>query len=257
MEETHTGIGAVPTRKLRRAVVIALIGAIAAAFSVLAVLLAGAGNRAGWWDYRMALTILRWAAWCGLGSAVVSTIGGVLAMPGNPPRLVPLLAIAGVVAGSLVFAVPWSYQARGAPPIHDITTDTANPPRFVDVLPLRKNAPNRVDYEGAAVAAQQQKAYPDIASAKVPFAPAQAFERSLDIAKALGWEIVAAVPAEGRIEATDTTLFMGFKDDIVIRVRPDGAGSRVDVRSVSRVGRGDFGANAKRIHAFLKRLPSA
>jgi uncharacterized protein (DUF1499 family) len=184
-------------------------------------------------------------------------IGGILAIPGAPPRRIPLLAVAGVVAGSLVFAIPWSYQARGAPPIHDITTDTANPPRFVDVLPLRKSAPNRVDYEGAAVAAQQHKAYPDIAPARLSLTPSAALERALAVAKSLGWEIVAAVPAERRIEATDTTRFMGFKDDIVIRVTPDGAGSRVDVRSVSRVGRGDFGANATRVRAFLKRLQGA
>jgi uncharacterized protein (DUF1499 family) len=155
-----------------------------------------------------------------------------------------------------VFALPWSYQARARelPPIHDISTDTVNPPRFVDVMPLRRNAPNRTDYEGAGVAAQQQKAYPDIATAKLRLAPAQAFDRSADIARSLGWEIVAAVPAEGRIEATDTTLFMGFRDDIVIRIVPEGAGSRVDLRSVSRVGRGDFGTNAKRVRAFLKRL---
>ena len=85
---------------------------------------------------------------------------------------------------------------------------------------------------------------------------AEAFARSLRTAQALGWEIVAAVPAEGRIEATDTTLLFGFKDDVVIRVTGDGPGSRVDVRSASRVGRSDFGTNARRVRAYLDRLQS-
>ena len=74
--------------------------------------------------------------------------------------------------------------------------------------------------------------------------------------RALGWEIVASVPAEGRIEAIDTTLLFGFKDDVVIRVAADAAGSRVDIRSASRVGRSDFGTNARRVRAFIEKLRS-
>jgi len=247
-----------PTSKsaLRSFAAVALLGAGGAAFCVLAILLAGEGNRSGWWDDRFAFGVLRWAAWGGLASALIALIGGTLSMPGGPPRSVPLAAIAGVVLGSLVFAIPWAYQERGrdAPPIHDITTDTANPPRFVAVLPLRKNAPNSTDYAGAALAEQQRNAYPDIAPARLAVPPGDAFERASSAARALGWEIVAMVPGEGRIEATDTTFFLGFTDDIVIRVAPDGAGSRIDVRSVSRTGRSDFGSNARRVRAFLRRL---
>ena len=81
-----------------------------------------------------------------------------------------------------------------------------------------------------------------------------AFIRAERAARAQGWEMVAVVPAEGRIEATETTRWFGFKDDVVIRVRPAAAGSRVDVRSVSRVGRGDVGTNARRVRAFLEAL---
>ncbi len=242
------------TSRVRGTAIIAVIGALVAVLCVLAVLVAGIGNRSGWWDYRVALRILSWSAWTGPVAAVVAALGGTLSMPGHPPRRVTVLAIVGVVLGTLVFAVPWAYLSSGAPLINDITTDTANPPHFVDVLPLRRSAPVRTDYGGDAVAAIQHKAYPDIAPARLPVAPTQAFERALDAARSLGWDIVAAVPAEGRIEATDTTRFMGFMDDVVIRVTPDGAGSRVDVRSLSRVGGGDFGTNAGRIRAFLKRL---
>jgi uncharacterized protein (DUF1499 family) len=240
---------------LRAPVAIALAGFALAALSVLAVLVAGWGNRAGWWDYRVALGTVPWAAGIGLGAAIVAAIGGTLAMPGGPPRRVSVLAIAGVIIGSLAFAIPWAYQARvgGTPRINDITTDPVNPPRFVDVAPLRGKATVKLDYGGEDVAAQQHEAYPDIAPAKLPLPPAQAFERALGTARSLGWEIVAAVPAEGRIEATDTT-FMGLKDDVVIRVLAEDGGSRVDVRSLSRVGRNDRGKNAQRVREFLKRL---
>jgi uncharacterized protein (DUF1499 family) len=84
--------------------------------------------------------------------------------------------------------------------------------------------------------------------------PAEAFARAERAARAMGWQIVAVAPEAMRIEATDTTLFFGFKDDIVIRVRPSEHGSVVDMRSLSRVGTSDVGVNAKRIRAFLARL---
>jgi uncharacterized protein (DUF1499 family) len=229
---------------------LALTGACLAGLCATAALLAGLGHRVGWWDYRTGFSILRWSAWGGLAAGGASLFGLIA------PARARVLAAAGLLVGLSVFIVPWSYLHRRpeGPPIHDITTDTANPPRFVAVLPLRKDATNTADYEGPAAAAQQQRAYPDIAPLRLAVPPHEAFARSLNVAKALGWDIVAAVPGEGRIEATDTTLFFGFKDDIVIRIAPSGDGSRVDVRSVSRVGRSDLGANAKRVRAFLAGL---
>jgi uncharacterized protein (DUF1499 family) len=80
------------------------------------------------------------------------------------------------------------------------------------------------------------------------------FDRAVSAARKLGWHVVAAAPAEGRLEATDTTRWFGFKDDVVVRIAPAADGSRVDVRSVSRVGRSDLGTNARRIRAFLREL---
>ena len=79
----------------------------------------------------------------------------------------------------------------------------------------------------------------------------------VEVARGRGWEIVAAVPEEGRLEATDRTRWFGFRDDIVVRVRSDGPGTRVDVRSVSRVGRSDLGTNARRIRGFMDALRTA
>jgi len=254
VEETATLAGPSSPGPLRARGAMAYVGAAAAALAVLAVLAGGWGNRAGWWDYRVALGVLRWAAWIGLGAAVVAAIGGSLAVAQGPARRVTLVAIAGVILGSLLFGVPWAYTAKRAAPINDITTDTVDPPRYVDIAPLRAGAPVKLDYGGEEIAAQQRNAYPDIAPVHLNVSRDQAFERALAAAKSLGWTIAGTAPAEGRIEATDSTLFMGFTDDIVVRVQTEGAGSRVDVRSHSRVGRGDFGTNAKRVRAFLARV---
>lgn len=226
-----------------------------AAAAALAALVSGPGNRFGWWDYRVAFDVLRWGAWGGATGAALSLVALALAAR-HAMRRSAVVAVIGLTAGALAFALPWQARsrARDVPPIHDITTDTADPPRFVAVLALRKGAPNGVQYEGEKVASQQRKAYPDIAPLVLPVPPAAAFERCLAAARALGWDIVAAAPGDLRIEATDTTPFFGFKDDIVLRITPSGAGSRVDVRSVSRVGRSDLGVNARRVRAFLAQL---
>jgi uncharacterized protein (DUF1499 family) len=226
--------------------VVALAVAAAALFLLLA---AGPGTRFGWWDFRTGLGLLRWVAYGGIAGAALGLLGLVL----GGARVAAGIAL---VVGLAAFAVPWTFQrrARSVPPIHDITTDTDDPPRFVAVLPRRAGAANAPEYEGAKVAAQQKVAYPDIAPITLPDPPERAFERALAAARSLGWEIVAAEPTQGRIEATDTTRWFGFKDDVVIRVRPAGAGSRVDVRSESRVGRSDVGANAARIRRFRSAL---
>jgi uncharacterized protein (DUF1499 family) len=156
--------------------------------------------------------------------------------------------------------VPWQFlrQAKSVPPIHDISTDTDDPPQFVAVLPLRGTTSNSVVYGGDSIARQQHAAYPDIKPLDLNVPSAQAFDHALAAAQAMGWAIVAADSSAGRIEATATTKWFGFKDDVVIRVRANegGTGSRVDVRSVSRVGRSDIGTNAARIRAYLLRLTS-
>ena len=223
--------------------------------SALAALLSGLGHRWGWWDYRLGFAVLKWAAWVGVAGMALSLIGCIASGAAGLKRGL-FLGLAGIVIGALSFGLPWSMrsQAQGLPPIHDITTDTANPPRFVAILPLRKNAPNSADYGGDKIAGLQKKDYPDIAPLVMEAPPGAAFDRALSAARALGWEIVAAEPGENRIEATATTLMFGFKDDVVIRITPAGRGSRVDVRSVSRVGRSDLGTNARRIRGFLKSL---
>jgi uncharacterized protein (DUF1499 family) len=152
--------------------------------------------------------------------------------------------------------IPWSWKQRAdrVPPIHDITTDLADPPAFEAVLPLRQDAPNPSEYGGDSIAAQQREAYPDLGPLTLDLPLDAAFRRAQEAARDMGWEIVDSDPARGRIEATATTPWFGFKDDVVVRVRPEDGGSRVDVRSVSRVGRSDVGTNARRIREYLEEL---
>ena len=144
--------------------------------------------------------------------------------------------------------------AGGAPPIHDITTDTNDPPLFVDILPLRAGARNSAAYGGSEIAALQHAAYGDIVPVDLAIPVAAAFERALATANAMGWAIVATDSSAGRIEATATTRVFRFKDDVVIRIRPRDGGSRLDIRSVSRIGSSDLGKNASRIREFMVHL---
>jgi uncharacterized protein (DUF1499 family) len=229
--------------------VLALVVGVAA---VAAVLLAGPGSRMGWWSFRTGLTVvLRWAAYLGIAALVLALVALVM---GGLRAVAAVALLAGL--GGLVPPLMFQRTVKSVPPIHDITTDTDNPPPFVAVVAKREGASNPIEYGGPEVAAQQHTAYPDVKPVTLSDPPARAFDRALEAARGQGWEIVASVPAEGRIEATDTTRFFGFKDDVVVRVKPEGAGSRVDVRSLSRVGRSDVGKNASRIRAYLHALGS-
>ncbi len=218
--------------------------------------LAGFGSRMDLWHFRTGFAILKWAAYGGLAAAVVSLAGIVLT--GKRGYLHGVVyGLAGIIIGGAVFAMPlrMRMQVAKVPPIHDITTDIVQPPQFVAILPLRKDAPNLPVYGGPEIALKQRSAYPDIQTLLLNTTAPQAFEQALAAARAMGWQIVAEVPQEGRIEATDTTFWFGFKDDIVVRVTAaDEHRSMVDVRSVSRVGRSDVGKNAARIRAYLRRI---
>jgi len=232
-----------------------ILGAILALVSALTLLAAPVGYNTGVLPLRTALiTLLTWSAYGGVAAAVVSLSGLVLALrrPRSERRGV-WLATASMLIGVTLVAVPGRFRmGPPTPPIHDISTDTQDPPQFVAVLPLRVNAPNPTQYGGEKIASQQRAAYPDIQPLILNIPPAQAFERALAAVHEMGWQLVAADPATGRIEATDTTFWFRFKDDVVIRIRPtQGGGSRIDVRSLSRLGVGDVGTNAKRIRAYL------
>lgn len=236
---------------------IATLGFALAVLAAIGAVKAGFFTRADLWTFRTGFQILKWAAWGGLAAAVVSLAGIAAAFVGPGPRGRALvLGALGLAIGVVVAWVPWTWKQRAesVPPIHDITTDTVDPPLFEAILPLRADAPNPSEYGGDSIAAQQREAYPELGPLTLAEPPGRAFLRALEAARDMGWEIVESDPDRGRIEATDTTFWFGFEDDVVVRVRPEGAGSRVDVRSVSRVGRSDVGTNARRIEDYLETL---
>ena len=228
-------------------------------FALLAaatLVVAGFGARFGVWDYRLGLQLVRWSEYTGLATIALALIG--LVIPRWRRGGVPLL-VATLVIGACVAWFPWQWvqSARSVPSINDITTDTENPPAFVALVAARAGLSVPTAYPGSATAEQQKRGYPDIKPLPLSMPPADAFARALDAAKGMGWDIAATDAATGRIEATATTPWFGFRDDVVIRITPAPPGSRVDVRSVSRVGRGDFGTNAKRIRTYLEKLAHA
>lgn len=226
---------------------------LVAVVAAVLLLIAGPGARMGWWDFRAGFALMKYATFIGIGAAALAVIG--LLVPRVRRGGSGLLLFA-LVLGLAVAYVPWQGMrtARSVPPIHDISTDTLQPPAFVEVLPLRADASNPSVYPGTEVAEQQRAAYPDLQPLRLELGVDAAFDRALAAAGSMGWEIVAADKASGRIEATDTTFWFGFKDDVVVRVQGDGGSSVIDVRSVSRVGQSDVGKNAQRIRAYLAEI---
>ena len=236
---------------------------LALALAVIAVVLLALGPlgwRAGWWHFRFALlTLMPWAAYFGVAALIFAVVS--LLLGRSRIRLHEILmAILAFAVGGMIAYVPWHYDQirRTVPPIHDITTDPDNPPVFVAVLPLRKaDGGNSVTYEGAKIAELQRRAYPEIAPLTVTLAAPAAFNRAFEAARRMGWVIVAADEATGRIEASDRSRWFGFTDDIVIRITASGSSSRIDLRSSSRQGRSDFGVNATRVERYLALLRAA
>jgi uncharacterized protein (DUF1499 family) len=230
--------------------VLVVLVALAAGLALLA---SGPGYRLGVWPFRVGINLVRWSAYIGIAGTVLALVALVIprVRAGGAKWLAGALVVAGVTAG---FTGYWASRAYTVPRIHDITTDTENPPQLVATLPLRAGAENTAVYAGPKLAAEQKQGYPDIAPLMLATPPQAAFERAQAVAQQMGWNIVASDAAAGRLEATDTTAWFGFHDDIVVRVAAAPNGSRVDVRSVSRVGRSDIGTNAKRIRSFLEKL---
>jgi uncharacterized protein (DUF1499 family) len=225
----------------------AIIGAVLIPIGAL-------GTRLGIWPFTLGLLLLA----AGVLLAVVAVVLGVIALivvlsRGRTAERRPLY-IGLIVAGVVVAAMgPQMIAGRSVPAIHDITTDVADPPTFDVVTTLRGLGTNPLDYDAATLLKlheQQQAAYPDVETITSSGDVGESFDRALKVLTDMGLEIVNADREAGRIEATATSRWFGFKDDVVVRIRAAAAGSIVDLRSVSRVGIGDVGMNAKRIEAF-------
>ena len=163
-----------------------------------------------------------------------------------------------VALSAVALGLPLSMLSKGksVPPIHDISTDLINPPEFVAIAPLRADAPNPIAYAGEATAAQQRQGYPELKTLSYLQSKAELVNAVEQAATNLGWELANTDTSEGVVEATDTTMWFGFEDDVVVRITDIGNKRLVDIRSKSRVGGSDLGKNAERIHGFIKELDS-
>ncbi len=227
-----------------------ILAYLMAAVCILSVLLSGPLYKLGWWSFGSIFATLKITIPLGLFALVLLLIGRFSGAAGN----VALLVV--VVLGALLYLpVTQALQAKKLPYIHDISTDTSNPPEFSQAMrQARSEARNPAEYPGPETASQQATAYPDIQPITVAFPPAQVMARVKTYAASQDWQVVSSDAQT--LEATDTTFWFGFKDDVVIRLQPQGTGTRVDIRSKSRVGQSDIGKNAARIRAFSKALNS-
>ena len=229
-----------------------IIGLVA----LIAMLIQGPGYKAGWWDLGTSFFSVFPKVVIGGGIAILLGTIGFLG-----PKLIGeklnMLGILGILLGFSAAIVPISIKqtAGSLPLIHDITTDTNNPPQFVSTASLRTEKMNPASYD-PAIAPQQIDAYPDIKTIEINASRNVVLANALKTVESLGWELVDSKPVEGLIEATDTTSWFGFKDDVVIRVVQSGDKTLVDVRSKSRIGKSDLGANAERIRIFRDALVS-
>ena len=251
-----------------RPIIITLCG-LAALAAGLSVPGAALGYRFGILELGEAFTILRETAQPYVLVGLIA--GGIGVLASLAPRPTPLivLPVIGLVASGFAYYTPkkMGELVEANPFIHDISTDLENVPKFVAVAALRGEGDHPIAYEGTYdtrcgrgegdcdPAALQLEAFPDIRPVDLEASWDEAFEIAKRAAKSMGWELVDVNPEQGRIEATDTTFWFGFKDDIVVRLTDLGDGrTRIDVRSQSRIGQSDLGANARRVRSYLSKL---
>lgn len=203
-------------------------------------------------DLGLAFTSLRYGLFIAGAALILIILQIIIARKSVDWGSTSVFAVLALIA--VIMPLSMMSKASAVPPIHDITTDVTNAPEFVAIAPLRQDAPNPVAYEGGEVTRQQLDAYPEIQTVTLAEPVGEVFSAATAAVDAMGWELVEANNNTHTIEATDTTLWFGFKDDVVIRLTPEGDNTLVDVRSKSRVGQSDLGKNAERIMAFFEAL---
>tara|TARA_B110000858_G_scaffold115070_1_gene131535 strand:+ start:54808 stop:55617 length:810 start_codon:yes stop_codon:yes gene_type:complete len=237
----------------------------------LLTLSSAAGTWLGLWNFQRGFALLgtanqygQWLAWICLLIAVATFAASQFFKLKNSGKLVSLAAVGALVAWT-AYLIPESFrpgEGVNYPPIHDISTNRSNPPEFVAVVALRGETSNSLVYGAPGYSEMTteklikhtDEAYPDLVTQRYSESSNVVFEKALAAVDDLGWELVAADASAGRIEATDTTFWFRFKDDIVIKVDQQGSDTVVDARSVSRVGVGDVGANAIRLRKLFALL---
>jgi hypothetical protein len=257
------GLMADALRKRTRAERLTKLALVLCFGSVLAALLAAIGSGQGWWHFRLGFDVLRYAFYVAAGGVLLALVA---LFVGRKARSRLYLAnILGLVAaaGFLLFLGSQVRTARSVPAIHDVTTNLENPPAFYR-LQIRADNLENVPVEGRPELERlpneerwrtlHREAYGDLTTVRVPWDVAETVRRARALALDRGWDIAVA-DERGIVEATDTSFFFRFKDDVALRIwSAPGGGSFVDMRSISRVGVSDVGVNARRIRDFLADL---
>jgi Protein of unknown function (DUF1499) len=234
--------------------------------SVAAALAGALGAGRGLWDFRLGFVILHWAFWAAAAGALAALVGLVLTRRRGTLLLGNLVALIAAL-GFLLYVGNLIRVAKSVPAIHDATTNLEDVPQFAR-LAVRPDNLDKIPDEGrpelkalapeARWKAVHRLHYGDLRTLHLSGDPQSVLRRAATLARERGWELALVDAAAGRIEATDTSRFFRFKDDIVLRIRPaPGGGSQVDMRSVSRVGQSDLGVNARRVRAFMADLARA
>lgn len=238
-----------------------ILAAIALAVGIIGFVMvigAGPGTRFGLWSFITGLrTMFGYGAHVGVLAIILAVIA--LLVGRRSGRRTLAMASVALLLGIGAWFFPWNFRrhAMHVPPIHDITTDFANPPELTFSRMMRDTSGGKLNawqYGGAEVAQQQQKAYPDVRPVMLAMNADQAYRAAFSTAQQMGWEITVNDPTNRRLEAVDETPWFGFKDDVAIRVTPASGVARVDIRSVSRVGGSDVGMNAARIRKYTAKL---
>src|SRR5262245_51830311 len=227
-----------------------------AGFAFVASFLAAIIVRSGLLEIRPALATFAGALAIAVIALLLALAGFVVIWMEGLAGMGAALAAMAISLALLAYPAYLGLKAYRLPWIYDITTDPIDPPRYEALARVRPRDANPVAYAGLYAAEQQRTAYPEIGPLGVNAPPQVAYDAANAVVTKRRWRVVEARAPQagrrdGRIEAVARTAIMGFRDDVVIRIRPDGDGSRIDVRSSSRYGTFDFGANASRIISLL------
>ncbi|MDP3077320.1 DUF1499 domain-containing protein [Bradyrhizobium sp.] len=233
-----------------------------AVFSLVAVLVSIVIVRFGFLEVKPAMATFLGALACA-GLSILTGLAAFVAIWQNGSRGMGRILLAFMIS-AVVLAYPayLGLQYRKLPKIHDITTDPIDPPRFEALARLRGgDGANPAVYAGLYSAEQQRLAYPDVETVELEVPAQRAYDVTLALVNKRKWRVVDERPPQprrdGRIEAIAQTLIMGFREDVTIRIKPDGEGSRVDIRSSSRYFESDLGSNAARVAKLIEDINTA
>ncbi|MDO6507959.1 DUF1499 domain-containing protein [Colwellia sp. 4_MG-2023] len=204
------------------------------------------------WSMGVSFQIIKYTGYVSIAVFLIAVLVGVFALFKKQKDVAKTCVVVALLLAMPVIGLSMqAAKAKSLPFLHQVSTDTVNLPAFDVIIALRGEKSNPLDYDREKLALLQQAAYPELQSILSDLSVEQAFTKAVDTAMNLGWEVVAKDKDRGMIEAVDTTLLWAFKDDVAIRVQLTDMGSKVDLRSISRVGGTDLGANAERIKKFI------